>query len=189
MRTVEYMRPEELTLVEDAFYVDGGLTYTGAPATVFSGLSHLERKQVSVLADGLEVTGKTVTGGSITLSTPASKVHIGLPYTSELITMPVEPSIQQQANIIQGHNYQVINCIVRMLQTGYAEISTDEHPYTRIPLTRGYDPSVASVLFSGDKEVQPRSSMNKATQIKIRTDKPLPCGITNIISKINVGDA
>ena len=64
--------------------MDSGITYNGAPTTTITGLDHLEGKEVTALADGSVVTGKTVSSGQITLGTEASVVHVGLPYTGKL---------------------------------------------------------------------------------------------------------
>jgi hypothetical protein len=72
----------------DAFYVDCGLTYSGAPATTISGLTHLEGQAVNVLADGAGASGQTVSGGAITLAVAASKVQVGLPITAQVKTPP-----------------------------------------------------------------------------------------------------
>lgn len=54
VRYVEYMEREYITGqdIADAYYVDCGLTYDGSPATVISGLDHLQGRWVQVLADG-----------------------------------------------------------------------------------------------------------------------------------------
>jgi len=59
-------------------------------ATVLRGLYHLEGETVSALADGAEVTGLLVTDGTVTLTTPASRVVVGLPYTSTLATQRID---------------------------------------------------------------------------------------------------
>lgn len=67
-------------------------------ATTLSGLQHLEGESVSVLADGgtvhnpldADLTTKTVSGGAITIADGASRVHIGLPYTSDLENIGVD---------------------------------------------------------------------------------------------------
>jgi len=51
----------------DAYFVDCGITYTGAPATVISGLSFLEGETVNILADGSVAPQRVVTSGAITL--------------------------------------------------------------------------------------------------------------------------
>lgn len=55
----------------------------------FSGLSHLEGKTVSILADGNVAAQQVVNGGTITLPDPAAIVHIGLPYRSEVETLQI----------------------------------------------------------------------------------------------------
>ena len=88
------MEIRDTSSAEDAYCVDSGLSYDGAPETVFSGLDHLEGEAVAVLADGNEITGLTVSGGSITLDREASVVHVGLAYTPaiELLDMANEIS-------------------------------------------------------------------------------------------------
>jgi hypothetical protein len=76
--------------LRDAWFVDCGLAWSGAPATVFSGLDHLEGQSVDVLADGAPHPAKTVALGQITLDYPASRVIVGLGYVSKLETMPLE---------------------------------------------------------------------------------------------------
>lgn len=56
------------------------------------GLSHLEGKTVSVLADGVPLKNLTVTNGTISLPASfgnATCVHAGLAYTSKFETLPV----------------------------------------------------------------------------------------------------
>lgn len=75
---------------EDAFFVDCGLTYDGAPATTITGLTHLIGETVDCWADGEPVIGLTVDeDGEITLPEAASIVHVGLPYESRARSMPI----------------------------------------------------------------------------------------------------
>lgn len=50
--------------LEDAYFVDCGLTYEGDPATVITGLDHLQREEVTYLADGIK---GTATVGDVTV--------------------------------------------------------------------------------------------------------------------------
>ena len=52
MKYIVYMKPIYFTDVEDAFYLDSGLTYDSTPTTTISGVDHLEGETVQVLADG-----------------------------------------------------------------------------------------------------------------------------------------
>lgn len=62
----------------EAWRLQCALVTDGSPATVFSGLSHLQGETVRVWADGKDVGTKVVSGGSITLTDAASYVIIGL---------------------------------------------------------------------------------------------------------------
>lgn len=99
-RYVERLHTRTFTDLEDGFFVDSGLTYSGAPATVMTGLWHLEGEVVSALADGGVVRDLTVANGSVTLPHASSTVHIGLPYTSRLETLPL--TLQQTEGLGQG---------------------------------------------------------------------------------------
>ena len=91
-RYVEYMTKnwEYGDQLKDAFYVDCGLSYEGTPATIISGLDHLEGEMVSILADGAVHPSLQVDGGSVTLHDASSKVHVGFPMTSKMQTLPLE---------------------------------------------------------------------------------------------------
>lgn len=55
-----------------------------------TGLTWLEGEEVAANADGYYANNHTVTSGEITLEDFASKIHVGLPYTSHLWLLPVE---------------------------------------------------------------------------------------------------
>lgn len=95
VRYVERKHTRRFDTAADQFFVDCGLTYDGVPASVISGLHHLEGRAVAILADGGVSPSQIVTGGQITLDAPASKVQVGLPYVSRVKTLPL--SIQTQA--------------------------------------------------------------------------------------------
>ena len=90
-RFIEKMDPvaDDFAAVADCFHVDCGLTYDGDPATIISGLDHLEGEVVQVVADGMVLPARQVVDGKITLSRPASKAHVGLGYEASMVpTMP-----------------------------------------------------------------------------------------------------
>lgn len=77
--------------------LDSSLGYFGASTTTLSGLSHLEGQEVyvvdnSLLPDAMQYQGPyTVTSGSITLDEPVTDAVVGLQFTCELVTMPIQP--------------------------------------------------------------------------------------------------
>lgn len=101
--------------LEDSFYVDGGLSYSGAPATVISGIPH-EGQMVSILADGARVADRVVSGGQVTLDEPASKVHVGLPFVSRLVPMRPEPG--DNSGAASGKTKRWSHVVPRLHHTG-----------------------------------------------------------------------
>ncbi|MEW8139337.1 MAG: hypothetical protein AB2761_19925 [Candidatus Thiodiazotropha endolucinida] len=103
VRYIERMHTRSFDRVEDAFFVDSGLSYNGSPTDTFNGLDHLEGRDVVALADGNVVRNLTVSSGSVTLPTAASVVHIGLPYTATLKTLSPPTQKARGAKINATH--------------------------------------------------------------------------------------
>lgn len=85
--------------------LDSHVVYDGASTTTITGLSHLNGETVSVWADGQSVGTRTVSGGSVTLTTAASRVVVGLPYTgrfksSKLVYGSPQP-LTQKKRVVQ----------------------------------------------------------------------------------------
>ena len=98
--------------LDDAFFLDSALHYSGEAADTFSGLGHLAGRTVQVFADGGTIDGVTVSaGGELKLKSPAKSVHIGLPYTSRVI--PNLPEVQTQQGWTLMHNRKVSAVRVR----------------------------------------------------------------------------
>lgn len=89
VRYIERLNTQLFDSLEDAFFVDSGLTYDGAPTTTVGGLHHLEGETVSILGDGAVFANQVVTDGRVTIDEPVSKMHIGLPITSTFGTLPL----------------------------------------------------------------------------------------------------
>ena len=105
VRYVERFKPRSWgSDIEDAFFVDSGVTYDSTETTAMTGGTHLIGETVAVFADGLVQTSKVVNGsGEITLDTAASVVQWGLPYIMKVRTMrlaiPPSPSGTLQTRI------------------------------------------------------------------------------------------
>ncbi len=106
VRYIEYFSDRYFgTDVDDAYYVDSGITYDSNATTTITGLSHLNAESVAVLGDGVVQASKTVSGGSITI-TSAATVQAGLPFTVQLKTMPL--SYPSQGGTILGRKKRII---------------------------------------------------------------------------------
>jgi hypothetical protein len=174
-RSIETLQPDWLSTddLEDAFFVDSGLTYRGAAVGSVTGLSHLEGETVQVLGDGLVQTDKTVSSGSITLDTNASVVHVGLAYEAVVQGMRVEAGASD--GTAQGKTKRFNRVVFRLDQTGgeiqYGPTDTDADMDT-LPLTAGelFDGDTESLSWPGGYEQEGR--------VTVKHTKPLPCTVT-----------
>jgi hypothetical protein len=173
---------EDDQTVEDAFFLDCGLTYEGAPADTISGLRHLEGDTVQALADGIPVRNLVVTDGSITLPFEASKVTIGYPYLSRIKTLRIEAGAKQ--GTAQGQIGRV-NQIVARLQSSLGGRFGREGQATLDPIDYRNDGGApiteALPLFSGDKNLDFDGDWDQDRYIVIEHDDPLPFTLTAIV--------
>ncbi|MFK4647223.1 hypothetical protein ABIF96_005797 [Bradyrhizobium ottawaense] len=183
----------------DAFYVDCGLTYSGASATVISGLTHLEGETVKVVADGAVQGDKTVSGGSITLDLAASKVHVGLGYDWVYRGMKLPYGSPNGPGV--GQTKQV-NGFVFVLRDSasfdYAIDLTgdgDEEPqdlvFSAVPFRRPEDSmSAAYALFSGEVNVDPPTGNGFSTdpRVVMRGTAPMPWTLLGVQPQVSETD-
>lgn len=123
MRTIERLAPDfEGRPQEEAYFVDCGVTYTGAPTTTVTGLEHLNGFEVSVMADGATEGEATVESGTLELpsGTASSTIHIGFGYDSRLTTLPIGQGMGDGSGL--GRRKRVKGGIVDLLETGQIKI-------------------------------------------------------------------
>tara|TARA_R100001015_G_C4633446_1_gene198407 strand:- start:877 stop:3294 length:2418 start_codon:yes stop_codon:yes gene_type:complete len=176
------------TDIDDAFYVDSGLTYDSTATTTISGLSHLEGETVQILADGSAHPDKTVSGGAVTLDRSASTVHVGYSYDSKMQTLRLEAGADD--GVSQGKIKRIHGVTVRFIDTVGAEVGTDENNMDRIPFR---DSSMAMdnavPLFDGDKEISFPSGYDNDARVFVRQTQPLPMTILAVMRRSNTFDA
>jgi hypothetical protein len=136
VRYIERRHNRRFAAAADQFFVDSGISYSGAPAQTFSGLHHLEGETVAILADAGVSPPQVVTGGKVTIDAPASKVHIGLPYRSRGQTLPMSMEVQALG---QGMAKNINAAYLRVRHSN--GFSTGPTFDSLVPmLTRGYEP-------------------------------------------------
>jgi len=180
-RFIEFLEGDFNGNIEDAFYVDSGLTYDGNPTTSVQGLGHLVGRTVAVLADGAVQPDQTVAAdGSITLNRPASKVQVGLPYSSTVQPMRLEGGSKRGTS--QTKRQRITKVAVRFHDTLGGKIGPDEDHlepiYFRSPSTpmgRSFGP------FSGDKYVLFPKGWTREGLLTVTQDQPLPMTLLLIV--------
>lgn len=186
VRYVERMASRQFTNQADAFFVDCGLTYSGAPATTISGLTHLEGKTVSILADGAVHPQRVVTGGAITLDQAASKVQIGLPITADLQTLPLAVQLQD-GSFGQGRFKNVNKVWLRVYRSSgiFVGPSTSELTETKQRTTEPYGSPPA--LKSDEIEITLTPTWGASGQVFVRQAAPLPLTVVSMTAEVALG--
>ena len=185
-RYIEFLEGDFNGNMDDAFYVDSGLTYDGAETTSVTGLDHMVGNTVTILADGAVHANKVVAeDGSVTLDRSASKVHVGLPYTSIVQPMRLEGGSKRGTS--QTKRQRITKVAVRFHDTLGGKIGPDpnhlEKLYFRTPST---PMNQASGAFSGDKSVVFPQGWTREGILTVMQDQPLPMTVLLIIpSSIN----
>jgi len=141
------------------------------PRNSFGGLFHLEGEEVAVQADGAAYSGLTVTNGVVTLpgGATASKVTIGLPYTTRIHTLPYRYNGQQGTNL--GRRQQPGDVVLQVRQTSNIKAGIPGKLYAvKQKLGLGGDP-----LRPIDGFTDPLTMANKAGEdIEIVVEQTLP---------------
>lgn len=173
---------------DEALNLDSALSgQVGSPASVWSGLDHLEGQEVSIVADGAVIASQTVLGGAVTLSEPASAVQIGLPYTH--IVEPLPPN--EVGKIGAGRKIRLIEAIFRLQDTaamrldvgrGLKDVSLKEFGSELL--------DQPNQIISGDVRVRALGWQKQGVSPlwRIEQDLPLPFTLLFVASEIKVND-
>lgn len=184
-RYVERMATQLFATQSDAFFVDCGLTYSGTAVTTISGLSHLEGKTVSILADGAVHPQRTVSGGEVTLDSAASKVHIGLPITADLKTLPVAAQID--GGLAQGRQKNVNKVWLRVYRSSgiFVGPSFDQLTEAKQRTTEPY--GTPPGLKSEEMLIPINPSWGDSGQVCVRQADPLPLTLVSMTTEVALG--
>lgn len=184
-RYVERIGSRQFVDPADAFFVDCGATYNGAPTSTISGLSYLEGKTVNILADGAVHPQRVVTSGAITLDVPASKVQVGLPITADLQTLPL--AMQIDGSFGQGRQKGINKAWLRVYRSSgiFTGPNTDElvEYKQRTDEVYGAPPN----LVSDEIEVLLTPTWAASGQIYIRQIDPLPLTVISMCLEVAIG--
>lgn len=183
-RIVERKHTRRFTSLEECFFVDCGLTYDGAPASVITGLHHLEGETVTILADGGVHPTRVVTDGQVTLDDAYSVVHVGLPYTADLHTLPMS---YEAAAFGQGATKNINKAHLRVAMTSGLYVGPLGGPLAdaRTRTTEPYDSPPD--LVNGEIEIDVSPDWNTSGQAHVQQRDPLPATILAITLEAAVG--
>lgn len=149
-----------------------------------SGLSHLEGKTVSILADGAVMPQVVVTGGVAILERASVVVHVGLPYQSDLQTLPVALNIDAFA---QGRVKNVNQSWIRVFQSSGVFVGPDANKLTEVKQRTVEPYGSPPSLKSDEVSVLMTPTWAQSGQIYIRQSDPLPLTVVGITTEVVVG--
>jgi hypothetical protein len=183
-RYVERMRPRAFATQADCFFVDAGLTYSGAPTTAITGLGHLEGKTVSILADGAAHRQLVVVGGAITLDYPASKVQVGLPIVADLKTLPMALEIP---GFGQGTRKNVNKVFLRVKDSSGIWSGPDFDNLVEAKIRTNEPYGTPPTLQTREVEVVNKAAWTDGAQVCLRQADPLPLTLVSLTLDVAVG--
>lgn len=180
--------------VTDAFFVDCGSRYVGAPTNVIYGMGYLEGEQVYGLADGVPVGPLTVTNDKVTLPVQSSNVVLGLGYDSVGELPNIEAGAQD--GTAQGKTKRVNAATVFLWDSFGGEVGKwnddrKEWDYERIEIDGNYDEVNTVTLFTGASPtitVAPGYDKYGRLAVRRQKDSPLPFNVTAIAPRIDTQD-
>ena len=189
-RFIERMASREVLAAEDGLFLDCALSYDGDPATVFSGLDHLEGMTVVALADGYVVrkgpgnVALVVTDGEVTIPKAASVVHIGLTYTQDIETLDfVGPTPDSRTRLKAVNRIQLELLTTRgAIQVGEDFTSMETWNQRRVGDNFG-----AIALETASIELRPSVRWQRAGRAAIRNEDPIPIQVLSIIRDAEFG--
>lgn len=188
-RFIEQMAERRAESPEECFFVDCGVTKRyETPQSEISGLSHLEGRSVSVLADGNVISGMTVENGKITLKHPASVVHVGLPYSAELETLDL--TLPRQDGTQQGRSARLISVSVRVEKSRGMKIGAaegDPVPFEAMEFKeRSTEPYDAPISLTTGIMTLGLNAGYSSGRVRVIADEPLPCTVISLLPKVAV---
>ena len=175
-RYVERMTPNAL--------VDSAVIPTpGAPATVWTGLSHLEGRAVDVVGDDAYEGRYTVTAGQITTSKEITSAVIGLPYENRIEML--DPEIQTGMGSASGNYMRTHEVSARFHETTGAMVNDQALVFRKFGDTASVE---TPQLFSGVARIENLGWARGSSDLVVTQDKPMPFHLLSITRKFTVND-
>lgn len=191
VRTVEQLAPwwdeDEGAAPATAYFLDSGVTYSGAPTTVISGLGHLAGLTVGVLADGFWQPERVVSdSGTVTLDAAASLVHVGRLYTARLETLP--PVVPRRDGSGVGVRKRLVRLAAWLIDSFNVFGAAKGAPFDQLVVRNPNNPmNSAPTMFNGSRDIAVRGDYEEQGQAVLEDRSPWPWILPALISRIEEG--
>ncbi len=183
-RTINGASVRYVERIDAALNTDAAITgHSTEGASTWYGLTHLEGRQVQIVADGIVMQPQTVVGGSLTLPRTAHEVEIGLGYTTTI--EPLTPEVTGGAGTAQGSSMRVAEVTLRVLETTGATINGQIVPFTKLAsdmLASTPEP------YTGDVRLETLGWDRGKVELVIQQEQPLPFHLLAVIKRFTTND-
>lgn len=184
VRYIERMRPRRFTSLDDAFFVDCGLSYNGEATDTLKGLQHLEGKTVSILADGAVMPPQVVKDGTVSLPVEAVKIHVGLPIGADAQTLPLTAAVDHAYG--QGRTKNINKIWLRVYRTSGIFAGQSDTELVEYKQRRTEPPGSPPQTKSEQIEIVLRAQWNADAQIFVRQIHPLPLTLLSMAAEVAI---
>jgi len=153
----------------------------------FTGLNHLEGKEVTIISDGFEVSGTyTVSSGSVTIPKQASQTTIGLKYTGLIKSMCLQGGSMKGNSRIKKH--KVDRFAVSMRDSIGGEIGTNIYRLAKILYGPPQINGRAILPFTGLKEITIDDNYEQEKNIYVLQKLSLPFTIQLLTADVETNE-
>jgi hypothetical protein len=155
----------------DMRFLDSHMVIDGWTSTSVTGLHHLECVTVTPVVDGTVQATKVVASGAITLASAAtSEIVLGIPYNSNLESLPPEGG--SGFGTSQGQIKKIANLHGRFYNSSNVSFGPD----TSNLLSQTF-PNVPTAWFTGTYEMVPLNGWDVESVWYIRQSQPYPMNL------------
>lgn len=150
-----------------------------------SGLDHLEGATVSIVADGAVLSPQVVTSGEITLDQEGIVVHVGLPITADMQTLPL--ALQVDHAFGQGRLKNINHACLRVYRSSGIYVGPNEDQLLEIKPRTTEVYGTPPELRTEEVEIMLSPSWTEDGAIFVRQTDPLPLTILAMTLEVSLG--
>lgn len=152
---------------------------------VFTGLDHIEGKEVAICADGMSLARQTVSNGQVQLPQAFGVVHIGLPYTATAETLEV--TVFGSPTSVRDRPKNIPSVTVVVDETVGLKIGPDVLNLEDLKVRNDEYYTDSITALSGTAEAYIANTWNDSGRIVMQQSDPLPATILAVIPDVKFG--
>ena len=186
VRCIERMHSRLFTTLADCYFVDCGLSYSGAAISVVDfGLWHLEGQTVYILGDGATHPSQVVTGGKVTLQSACSKIAVGVNIRARAKTLPLAMEIEAMGG---GTPKNIGRAFLRVDKTSSLKAGPSYDRVREFKQRTTENMGSPPNVVSAEAQIVLDPDWNADGQLCIVQDQPLPTTILSVVSEVARGN-